>query len=172
MLRNEQVVIWDGVNLSTRLGVPASSRAILVPMVIKDKVAAAVYVDATEHDIARLDPSSIELLVFTTGLLIDTLAIRKKTPSPSLNDPEARQLTPTHRNVRRRHRHRPATHASPHPRAASTHAAPWPGASPPDATVAVSAAQLREMMTPQQGVHDAGDGLRRTGAHRRPPPRS
>lgn len=156
VLRSEQVVIWDGANLSTRLGVPASSRAILVPMVIKDKVAAAVYVDATEHDIEKLDPASIELLVFTTGLLIDTLSIRKKTPSPSLNDSEAAAAAEAPR---------PATAAP--PRAAEpTPAAPTPAAtqrlaaSPPqpaprpsapaasaDATVAVSADQLREMMT-------------------------
>src|SRR5436309_1780097 len=86
VLRNEQVVQWDGVNLSTRLGVPASQRALLVPMVIKDKVAAAVYVDATAQDASKHDATSIELLVFTTGLLIDTLSIRKKTPSPSLSE--------------------------------------------------------------------------------------
>jgi hypothetical protein len=140
VLRNEEVVIWDGANLSTRLGVSASARAILVPMVIKDKVAAAVYVDATELDASKLDPASIELLVFTTGLLIDTLSIRKKTPSPSLNDPE---LT---------------TAASPAPAPPR----PAPPAPPPqrpvpsapaveksqDATVAVSAGQLREIMTP------------------------
>src|SRR5436853_2005054 len=40
-LREERVVVWDGANLATRLGVPASQRAVLVPMVIKDKVAAA-----------------------------------------------------------------------------------------------------------------------------------
>ena len=55
-------------------------------MVIKDKVAATVYVDATEEDLDKLDVSSLELLVFTTGLLIDTLAIRKKIPSPSLTE--------------------------------------------------------------------------------------
>jgi hypothetical protein len=152
VLRSEQVVIWDGANLSTRLGVPASSRAILVPMVIKDKVAAAVYVDATEHDIAKLDPASIELLVFTTGLLIDTLSIRKKTPSPSLSDSVTAAEAP------------PAAPA-PAQRAAATGPAatqrlaaatlppPTPRPTPPvagpspDATVAVSANQLREMMT-------------------------
>ena len=140
VLRNEQVVLWDGANLSTRLGVPASSQAILVPMVIKDKVAAAVYVDATETDAAKLDPASIELLVFTTGLLIDTLAIRKKTPSPSLNDaesvtaPQPISVTPP----------RPAAPAPPPPARPS---APIVEESP-DATVAVSAAQLREMMAP------------------------
>jgi len=88
VLRDERVVIWDGANLATRLGVAASDRAILVPMVIKDKVAAAVYVDAVGDDIAKLDTASVELLVFTTGLLVDTLALRKKTPSPSLSDDE------------------------------------------------------------------------------------
>ena len=152
VLRSEQVVIWDGVNLSTRLGVPASSRAILVPMVIKDKVAAAVYVDATEHDIARLDAASIELLVFTTGLLIDTLSIRKKTPSPSLSDAvttaEALPAAPAP----------PSRAATTGPAATQRLAAtvpppPVPRPTPPvaesspDTTVAVSADQLREMMT-------------------------
>lgn len=146
VLRNEQVVTWDGANLSTRLGVPASSRAILVPMVIKDKVAAAVYVDATENDVSKLDPGSIELLVFTTGLLIDTMAIRKKTPSPSLNDPDSAappQAAPVVAPPR------PAAPTPPPPPAA-----PPIRPTPPiveeslDSTVAVSADQLRDMMTP------------------------
>jgi hypothetical protein len=139
VLRNEQVVTWDGANLSTRLGVPASTSAILVPMVIKDKIAAAVYVDAIDADVAKLDASSLELLVFTTGLLIDTAASRKKTPSPSLNDAESVTA--------------PQPMAAPRP----TPPPPPPPARPspppvaeetPDTTVAVSAAQLRELMAP------------------------
>ena len=140
VLRNEQVVIWDGANLSTRLGVSTSTSAILVPMVIKDKIAAAVYVDAVDADAAKLDPSSLELLVFTTGLLIDTVASRKKSPSPSLNDAES--VTAPQAKV--------AAEPAPTPR-------PTPPPAPPpppvveelaDTTVAVSAAQLREMMAP------------------------
>jgi hypothetical protein len=86
VLKYEHVVIWDGHNLSTRLGVSGSVRAILVPMVIKDKVAAAVYVDVINQDQSKFDPGSLEILVFSTGLLIDTLAIRKKIPSPSLSE--------------------------------------------------------------------------------------
>ena len=87
VLRNEHVVMWDGANLAGRFGVSGSAKAILVPMVIKDKVAAAVYVDAVAAEVGKLDPASLEMLVFVTGLLIDTLAIRKKIPSPSLNEP-------------------------------------------------------------------------------------
>jgi hypothetical protein len=130
VLRNEQVVTWDGANLSTRLGVAASSHAILVPMVIKDKVAAAVYVDATNADAARLDPASIELLVFTTGLLIDTLTIRKKTPSPSLNDTSA------------------ATASAPAAAAHPNRPSPAIADESPEATIAMSAEQMREMMAP------------------------
>lgn len=159
VLRNEQVVTWDGANLSTRLGVAASTRAILVPMVIKDKVAAAVYVDATEQDAAKLDSSSIELLVFTTGLLIDTLAIRKKTPSPSLNDPES-ATAPSPAPVTPPRPAAPAPPAPPLSRPAAPAPPPRPAAPPPprpapptasespDATIAVSADQLREMMSP------------------------
>jgi hypothetical protein len=141
VLRDEQVVTWDGANLSTRLGVAASTSAILVPMVIKDKIAAAVYVDAIDADAAKLDPASLELLVFTTGLLIDTVASRKKSPSPSLNDAESVTA--------------PQAMTAPAPAPAPRPTPPPPvRPSPPvpdesaDTTVAVSAAQLREMMAP------------------------
>ena len=61
MLRNEQVVEWDGQNLASRFGVSNSERAILVPMVIKDKVAAAVYVDAVADDASKFDSDAIEM---------------------------------------------------------------------------------------------------------------
>jgi hypothetical protein len=157
VLRNEEVVHWDGANLSTRLGVSASSQALLVPMVIKDKVAAAVYVDAVEADAAKMDASSIEILVFTTGLLIDTLAMRKKVPSPSLNDsgddtsssspaaaasPAASLAPPAPASPAAAAPEPPARPASPPP-------APPPsmGTGPsPESTVSFSASQIREMM--------------------------
>jgi hypothetical protein len=127
VLRNEHVVIWDGANLSTRLGVGASTTAILVPMVIKDKVAAAVYVDAVGEDVAKLDPPSIELLVFATGLLIDTLAIRKKIPSPSLTESGEG-----------------AAAATPFPEAAAAPAPVFVRQRTESGTVAIPAAQIRE----------------------------
>jgi hypothetical protein len=145
VLRSEQVVAWDGANLSTRLGVPPSSQAVLVPMVIKDKVSAAVYVDAVDADTSKFDRSSVELLVFITGLLIDTLAIRKKIPSPSLGSSDAAAVSA------------PAA-PQPRPAAPPPPPAPKPAPAPPPPptaaeeaggdTVAISAAQMREMMAP------------------------
>jgi hypothetical protein len=135
VLRQERGIEWDGANLASRFGVGAPARAILIPMVIKDKVAAAVYVDATPDDASKLDRASIEILVYTTGLLVDTLAIRKKIPSPSLSE-ETQQ---------------PAQQA-PRPRPAAP--APARPASPPIAAsafqpaAAASASQMRDMTSP------------------------
>lgn len=134
VLRQERGIEWDGANLASRFGVGAPARAILIPMVIKDKVAAAVYVDATPDDVSKLDRASIEILVYTTGLLVDTLAIRKKIPSPSLSD-EPQQ---------------PAQQA-PRPRPAPAPAAPArpaPAPRPVEPAVAAAAAQFRDMTSP------------------------
>ncbi len=140
VLRQERGVEWDGANLASRFGVAAPARAVLIPMVIKDKVSAAVYVDATAEDLSRLDRASIEILVYATGLLVDTLAIRKKIPSPSLS-PESQQPAA------------PPSSARPAP-AAARPASPAPGPRPAPAptaaepTAAFSAAQMRDMTSP------------------------
>jgi hypothetical protein len=144
VLRNERVVEWNGANLSQRLGVAPSTRAVLVPMVIKDKVAAAVYVDAIGDDDAKLDRASIEILVFTTGLLVDTLAIRKKIPSPSLSDEsDARpSAPPAPAAASSRPAQAPAPAARPTPQ-------PAPAPAPvqrPESTVAFTPAQMRDMV--------------------------
>lgn len=120
VLKQERGVEWDGANLAGRFSVSAPARAVLIPMVIKDKVAAAVYVDAIKEDAPKLDRASIEILVYTTGLLVDTLAIRKKIPSPSLSEESQAPQQPASR-----------------PR-------PAPAPAPP----AAAAAQFRDMTSP------------------------
>lgn len=161
VLREERVVAWDGANLSTRLGVAASETAVLIPMVIKDKVAAAVYVDAVGDAKAKFDQSAIELLVFTTGLLVDTLAIRKKIPSPSLSDAGVSE----HPAFERTSTTGPAFTSGPvsapvvpPPVPPAPAPAPAPAAIPDQpvplrtdaGTVAINAAQLRELMAAQR----------------------
>ncbi len=161
VLKNEHVVVWDGANLSSRLGVSGSVNAVLIPMVIKDKVAAAVFVDATDADREKLDTSALQILVFITGLLIDTLALRKKLPSPSLSGglessaaASAASARPTPPPAAP-----PAVPQAP-PRSAAPVAppatpAPRPATPPPaaaspaaaDATVAFNTSSAREMMS-------------------------
>jgi hypothetical protein len=151
LLQNEHGVEWDGATLATRFGVAAPARAVLVPMVIKDKVSAAVYVDAVPEDLSKLDRASIEILVYTTGLLVDTLAIRKKIPSPSLSDDGQQAAAPAP------HAAAPAP-AAPRPAAAAPRPAPAPAPAPgprpvpapapAEPTAAFSAAQIRDMTSP------------------------
>ncbi|HYM61057.1 MAG TPA: hypothetical protein VEZ11_09210 [Thermoanaerobaculia bacterium] len=172
LIRENAVVNWDGVSLAERLGATASETAILVPMVIKDKVAAAVFVDATADDIWRFDPASIELLVFTTGLLVDTVGARKMVPSPSLSGGESTAQAATEVT------HVPAPAPAPRPPAPApppppatpappaivppttrvsppapppSHPAAPPAAAPPppsiESTVAIPAQQMRELIT-------------------------
>lgn len=143
VLRQERGIEWDGANLASRFGVGAPARAILIPMVIKDKVAAAVYVDATPDDASKLDRASIEILVYTTGLLVDTLAIRKKIPSPSLSE-EAPQTAPQ----------------TPRPRPAPAPARPAPTPAPaprpvPPSEIGVAAAALHRDMTSPTAIRQS-----------------
>jgi hypothetical protein len=71
-------------DLSTRLGAGDVAGAVLVPMVVKEKVSGAVYADATRTDAARFDPESIAFLTFLAGLFVDRLAGRKLRPAPAL----------------------------------------------------------------------------------------
>ncbi|MDX1584234.1 MAG: hypothetical protein R3338_11610, partial [Thermoanaerobaculia bacterium] len=82
---DETVATWNGASFAEKANMAPPERAIAVPMVIKDKISAAVYVDRMPDADADLNQNAIELLVFATGLLIDTLAIRKKIPSPTLS---------------------------------------------------------------------------------------
>jgi hypothetical protein len=151
LLRAEHVIQWDGDNLATRLGVSGSQRAVLVPMVIKDKVAAAVFVDVIADEAAKFDPASIELLVFMTGLLVDTLAIRKKSPSPSLLEaPETTAAAPM--PVAQPVPPKPAAPPAPAPQPPPPAPKPEPTVSRNTGagTVAINASQLREMMAAQR----------------------
>lgn len=89
VLREEQSIDWTGDSFARRLAIEAPAMTLAVPMVIKDKIAAAMVVEVAPDDVDRFDRDAIELLVFTTGLLIDTLAIRRRIPSPSLSRAEA-----------------------------------------------------------------------------------
>jgi hypothetical protein len=85
---DESPVAWEGVSFAEKASIQSPERAVVIPMVIKDKVAAAVYIDRMAGAGGSFDQAAVELLVFTTGLLIDTLAIRRKIPSPTWSHEE------------------------------------------------------------------------------------
>ncbi|MHB8798914.1 MAG: hypothetical protein ACYDBY_10680 [Thermoanaerobaculia bacterium] len=73
----------DGA-LRRALGGHPPARTLLVPMVIRDRIAGLLCADELPGEEGRLNESAIEVLTFVTGLSVDLLAARKKIPSPAL----------------------------------------------------------------------------------------
>jgi hypothetical protein len=94
-------------------GAPASGEARLLPLLLKDKVAALVYADGGTGGEGQLDSGSLELLVLATSAWLEVNSLRKQvhkeptaeapaerveahaTAAPSYNDPFASQA-PSH----------------------------------------------------------------------------
>ena len=70
--------------LRRALGGKAPARTLLVPMVIRDRLAGILCADELPGEGGRLNEPAVEVLTFVTGLTVDLLAARKKIPSPSL----------------------------------------------------------------------------------------
>lgn len=64
----------------TRFGHPADGNVVLLPLVIKEKVAAMVYADGGQKGTAGFNASALELLVRCTGLWLEVLSFRKVAP--------------------------------------------------------------------------------------------
>jgi hypothetical protein len=62
----------------------APARTLLVPMVIRDRLAGVLCADELPGEEGRLNEAAVEVLTFVTGLAVDLLAARKSIPSPSL----------------------------------------------------------------------------------------
>ena len=77
-----------GNETSTRLGCADAAEAVLVPIVIAEKVTGALYADAVAADVESFDPEAVAFLAFLSGLLIERLPARRLRPSPALREIE------------------------------------------------------------------------------------
>jgi hypothetical protein len=71
-------------DVSRRLSCADATDAVLIPMVVGEKIAGALYADAAPGEEGRFDPDAVALLVFLSGFLVDRLPLRKLKPSPGL----------------------------------------------------------------------------------------
>jgi len=69
------------------VGNPADGNAVVLPLVVKEKVAALVYADAGTGD-GALDPSALHLLVRSAGQWLEMLALRKSGGGAAAAEPE------------------------------------------------------------------------------------
>ena len=62
----------------SRFGAPASDRILVLPLLLKDKVAALVYADGGTDAGGRIEEEAVELLVLSTSAWLEVAALRKQ----------------------------------------------------------------------------------------------
>jgi hypothetical protein len=62
----------------SRFGAPADDQVLLLPLLLKDKLAALVYTDAGTHAGASMDVAALELLVTATSAWLEVASLRKQ----------------------------------------------------------------------------------------------
>ena len=68
-----------GERFVDQFGPPADEQVLVLPLALKDKVAALVYADG--GDAGKLDPDALELLVITTSAWLEVASLRKQAQS-------------------------------------------------------------------------------------------
>jgi hypothetical protein len=73
----------------SQFGAPAEDRVLLLPLHLKDKVAALVYADAGTGAGGNLDAAALELLVSATGAWLEVASLRKQALKEGVAEPGA-----------------------------------------------------------------------------------
>ena len=61
-----------------KFGAPADDKLLVLPLLLKEKVAALVYADAGVEGAGKLDAAAVELLVLTTSAWLEVASLRKQ----------------------------------------------------------------------------------------------
>ena len=94
VMGGEPVTLPSGNEISAQLGSGDATRAVLVPMVVKEKVSGALYADCVASEEASFDAGSLGFLTYLAGLVVDRLATRKLKPAPALLPAAAASAAP------------------------------------------------------------------------------
>jgi hypothetical protein len=88
-----------GNEISSRLSATDAVDAIVLPMVVKEKISGAVYADTVPGEESRFDPEGLGVLTFLSGLVVDRLASRKLRPAPPLRPLPSRREAPGEEDI-------------------------------------------------------------------------
>ncbi len=84
VLEGQPCELPPGNEISAALSAGDASRAVLIAMVVKEKISGALYADCVVGEEGRFDPDALGFLTFLAGLIVDRLALRKLKPAPAL----------------------------------------------------------------------------------------
>jgi hypothetical protein len=71
----------------TTFATPQDNRVFLLPLLLKEKVAAVLYADAGTEGDGQLDDAALEMLVLSSGLWLEIVALRRATASQEGAEP-------------------------------------------------------------------------------------
>ncbi|HSY63943.1 MAG TPA: hypothetical protein VK829_05060 [Terriglobales bacterium] len=74
---------------TSRFGAAAKDKALLLPLRLKDKVAALVYADAGTRSGGNMDAAAVELLVAATSAWLEVASLRKQALKEGVSEPAA-----------------------------------------------------------------------------------
>jgi hypothetical protein len=80
-----------------QFGSPANEQVLVLPLTLKDKVAALVYADG--GDSGKLDPDALELLVIATSAWLEVTSLRKQAAAKEDNEPASQVESPPVQSV-------------------------------------------------------------------------
>ena len=119
-----------------KFGAPADDHVLVLPLLLKEKVAALVYADAGADGSGRLDAAAVELLVLATSAWLEVASLRKQAHKEESTDAagEKTEITPPSA---------PA-HSDPFAAHPPKHIAPEPEPVPPPPAVAKQPAAVAQ----------------------------
>jgi len=75
------------VSFTSTFATPQDDRVFLLPLLLKEKVAAVLYTDAGSEGGGQLDDAALEMLVLSSGLWLEIVALRRATGSQESAEP-------------------------------------------------------------------------------------
>ena len=72
-----------------KFGGPANDQVLVLPLILKDKVAALVYADAGREETGRFETAAVELLVASTSAWLEVISLRKQAPKEAVSEQPA-----------------------------------------------------------------------------------
>jgi len=76
-----------GSEFVSKFGGSAGDEVVLLPLVLKEKVAALVYADAGSGSVGKFDPAALELLVRATSAWLEVVSLRKQAQKEDAAEP-------------------------------------------------------------------------------------
>lgn len=73
----------------SKVGAPAQDQVLLLPLLLKEKIAALVYADAGADSRGRLDAPALELLVAATSAWLEVVSLRKQAHKEGASESDA-----------------------------------------------------------------------------------